>query len=449
MTEQLKDEKKLSLHHNLVQLPKEKRASDVVGERHDMVLLIECSKSNPNGDPDTGNMPRMQPDTLKGLMTDVCLKRKVRNFFSLYNPDGTRLEDDSLDGYRMFIREGAVLQQQIEDQAVEGRARSCFTEWVCTEVQNCDAIENGFKQRISKIVKGESATNDDDKKFVDKVAKRYRAAWEGGKRDKEQKEKDKPEDRALAALDKILKNAKERRERAWRDALCAVYIDTRAFGGVVSTEGPLKGSFYGQIRGPIQMSFAESLDRVLPLDFSITRCASSSEDEDATSEGEEGGNRTMGRKHIVDYAVYRCQIYFSPAFAARTGFTYYDLDNFLFALTHMFTDDKAAPRTGMRVVGLVDFQHSTALGNEHAHKLFEMVKVVRTDAVDPKTGRRKDFPQSIKDYAGTFDGMKFGDGSSGSKVPIATVREKDEGGGDKGLVIARKVVWDIPEKVLT
>jgi CRISPR-associated protein Csd2 len=465
MTDQEKRKEVLKLYHNLIELPQGKSPSDLVAERHEMVLLIEAAKSNPNGDPDTGNMPRMQPDTMKGLMTDVCLKRKIRNFFSLYGPNGQPLSSSRPEGHRIFIREGAVLQEQIEDDAVKNEAEILFKNWFLSEVDKSG--DEDRKETLKAAISGTPNNDTAQEKLCKEIRKRYEAAWEGKKQKKKAKAdsddggkaegqppeadtaKKRKQDAALDALDKILRHSKENRDCAWRDALCKTYSDVRYFGGVVSTEGPLKGSFYGQIRGPIQIGFAESLDRVLPLDFSITRCASASEDEDATSESEEGGNRTMGRKHIVDYAIYRCHAYFSPAFAARTGFSYYDLDNFLFALTHMFTDDKAAARTGMRVVGLIDFQHSTALGNEHAHKLFEMVKVARADAVDPKTGRRKDFPQSIEDYSGTLAGMTFRDGGNGSKVPVATVREKDEGGDDKALVIGRKVVWDIPEKVLT
>jgi CRISPR-associated protein Csd2 len=203
----------------------------------------------------------------------------------------------------------------------------------------------------------------------------------------------------------------------------------RAFGGVTSTEGPLKGSFYGQIRGPLQFAFAESLDRVLQLDATITRCAIASEKEKKdtdSAETEETGNRTMGRKHLVNYGLYRTQIYFSPAFAAKTGFTYFDLDNFLFALTHIFSDDAAAGRAGMRVVGLVDFQHATALGNEHSHKLFDMVCVKRTTE-----SVKRDFPESLADYCGA--------------APEGTVRTAGETNGNTALVVAKKLVWEIPE----
>ncbi len=364
----------IALHHNFIDVPSSKKASDFVGERHDIALLIEVAKSNPNGDPDTGNMPRLQPDTLRGLITDVCLKRKIRNFFSLYRPDGEPFGNGLHDaGYRIFIKENAILQQLMEDDDIAQTAVKIFDEYT----------EKG-KGKWKPAAKGKAGENE----YI---------------------------------------------VRAYRDALCQTFFDIRSFGGVVSTEGPLKGSFFGQIRGPVQFGFAESLDRVLQLDFSITRCASASEKErsqgDGDGEGESSGNRTMGRKYVIDYGIYRSHIYLSPAFAAKTGFTYYDLDNLLFALQYMLTDDRAASRPGgMRVVGLVDFQHSTALGNEHAHKLFEMVKVFRSD---PDAERRgNDFPHSIADYCG--------------EAPDGVVREKDEGGNGKGLVTARKIIWEVP-----
>ncbi len=367
----------VKLHHNIITLPEGKLPHHFVGERHDMVLLIEVAKSNPNGDPDTGNMPRMQPDTMKGLMTDVCLKRKIRNFFSLYNPEGSPLGNESQgEGYRIFIKENAVLQQLMENDDIAETAEKVFAEYAETD-----------KGKWKRPAKGKAG----DSEYI---------------------------------------------IRAYRDALCRTFLDVRAFGGVTSTEGPLKSSFFGQIRGPIQFGFAESLDRILQLDFSITRCAATNDKEkkqqgEGEGDSESGGNRTMGRKHLVDYGIYRCHIYLSPAFAAKTGFTYYDLDNFLFALQYMFTDDKAASRPGgMCVVGLVDFQHSTALGNEHAHKLFERVKVRRAD-VDNDGKTLKEFPQSRADYCGD--------------APEGAVREKDQGGEGKELVRALKIVWEIPE----
>lgn len=313
-----------------------------VAERHDIVFLFDCAKSNPNGDPDTGNMPRVQPDSLKGLVTDVCQKRKVRNFFTLYNPDGTpRPDGTTAHGYQIFIRENAVLQESMESPEIETAARKIFSKELGQKPEAWDAKG---KKKGGKGKQAEKA---------------------------EQEQAEEPEKEEVSPADDF-------KRQAYRAALLRAFFDLRAFGGVISTEGPLKGSFYGQVRGPIQFTFAESLDKVLQLDTTITRCAVASVKEKEKQQKEQdedsGGNRTMGRKHGIDYGLYRCHIHFSPAFAAKTGFTYYDLDNFLFALANMFRDDPASGRF-LRAVGLVDFQHRSALGNAPAHKLFELVKV--------------------------------------------------------------------------
>ena len=311
------------LYHKLIQLPDGKMSENTVGERHEIVLLFDCEKSNPNGDPDTGNMPRVQPDSLKGLVTDVCLKRKIRNFFTLFNPNVDEpapwLDSTDRNGYAVFIRENAILQETMEGDDVASQAEKIF---------GCYPDPN--KGNWEKPSRGKSAKTE----FV---------------------------------------------ARAYRDALCSRFFDLRVFGGVISTEGPLKGSFYGQIRGPIQFTFSESLDKVLPLNATITRCAVASVKEQnqvqtQEDDSESGGNRTIGRKFGIDYGLYRCHIHFSPAFAAKTGFTYHDLDNFILALVHMFDDDHSAGRH-LRLVGLVDFQHQSALGNAPAHKLFDLVTV--------------------------------------------------------------------------
>ena len=309
----------LKLHHNLIPLPNNKKTSDVVAERHDLVLLFDATKANPNGDPDMGNMPRRQPDTLKGLVTDVCLKRKIRNFVSLYNPDATlRADGVATAGYQIFIRENAVLEELMKSPEIESLAKAIFEKGLGQDPRAWDA------KKPRKPKKGAEAAA--------------------------------PEPQAA---EKQVGPADEYKKRAYRDALCRTYFDVRAFGGVVSTEGPLKGSFYGQIRGPLQFTFAESLDRTLQLDATITRCAVASEKEKPSgNESDNGDNRTMGRKHVVDYGLYRTHIYFSPAFAAKTGFTYYDLDNFLFSLTMMYRDDagrRANRHAGRGVGGLQAF----------------------------------------------------------------------------------------------
>ena len=227
-----------------------------------MNAMKSCSsstvkKSNPNGDPDTGNMPRVQPDSLKGLVTDVCLKRKIRNFFTLFNPHVDEpspwLESEDRNGYAVFIRENAILQETMEGDDIEDEAKGIF--------------------------KGYSDAN--------------RGEWKKPSKGKKN--------------EFVL--------RAYRDALCAKFFDIRAFGGVVSTEGPLKGSFYGQIRGPIQFTFSDSSYKVrctLIATISITFALE-------PVKRTKGRLKGMPRRNleatvpwveqfgIVPYALYRCQ----------------------------------------------------------------------------------------------------------------------------------------------
>lgn len=403
----------MSLHHNLITLPAEKTSADVVAERHDIVLLFDATNCNPNGDPDTGNMPRLQPDTLKGLVTDVCLKRKVRNFFAQYKTDGTSIgEDDPEPTQHLFVREGAVIERHLEAASLDEAAKKAFLKY---------------------SVAGKKLNEEDWKKA-------------GSKSKTSKKEKTDAEQPDESTVKKTKGNdLGEYRDRAFRDALCGTYFDVRYFGQVVSTEGPLKGSFYGQIRGPLQITFAESLDKILQLDFSITRCAVANEAE-AEKKGDD--NRTMGRKHAVPYGLYRCHIHFSPALAAKTGFTYGDLDNFLFALTRMMgdfgVDGSSARAGGMRVVGLVDFEHSTALGNAPAHKLFSLVTVKR---VAKNYRESDDFPRDLNDYAGTApDGEIYTVTNSYGLVTGCTTTKPapKDGNQPKATITARRLIWDIP-----
>jgi len=405
------------LHHNLIVVPPGKQAANPVAERHELVLLFDCAKSNPNGDPDTGNMPRVQPDSLKGLVTDVCLKRKIRNFFSLNRPDGTpRGEDDpSPPSYAVFIRESAVLQQTLESSEVRKQAKQLFNTWL--------AVQTDLGAKARELL---------DEKLFDLTEDSFDLKAKPGLKDAKKKE-----------AEKLAKDFTERKDRCFRDALCDLFFDIRFFGAVVSTEGPLKESFYGQVRGPLQFTFAESLDKALPLDATITRCAVASEKEKKQAEGEaaeSSANRTMGRKHGIDYGLYRCHIHFSPAFAAKTGFTYYDLDNFLFALVHMFDDDHAAGRH-LRLVCLVDFQHQSALGNAPAHKLFNLVDVhSRTETKDGKPVFRSsgsEFPRSLEDYEGTPPADEY---------HVTKAGEVKGGRNGEGVAVikAKRLVWEIP-----
>jgi CRISPR-associated protein Csd2 len=287
--------------------------SNALTNRHDFLLLFEVTNGNPNGDPDAGNMPRLDPNTNRGIVSDVCLKRKVRNYVSEFAP--ARNGDGN--GYNILIQQGAV-------------------------------IETAQKRGIE-------------------------AARE------QHKDKDKQAEAAMR----------------W---LCREFYDVRTFGGVLSTgDDVMKGSAWGQVRGPVQFTFGQSFHPITPLEITITRCA-------VTKEADKEKERTMGNKHIVPYALYAAKGYVSPAFAERTGFTQADLDLLFEALLHMFEHDRSAARGEMVVRGLYDFEHigtqgpenaeqnrrEARLGCAHAHKLFEGIKV--------KLKEGREFPQSFEDY---------------------------------------------------
>jgi len=268
--------------------------SETIKNRFEFVYLFDVENGNPNGDPDAGNMPRIDPETSFGLVTDVCLKRKIRNFVEIVKRDQTP--------YEIYIREKAILNQTHE------RAHQAV------------GIED---KRDSKKRKG---TGDEVE-----------------------------------------------RARAW---MCANFFDVRTFGAVMST-----GVNCGQVRGPVQLNFARSVDTIVPTEISITRMAVATEKE---AEQQSGDNRTMGRKHIVPYALYRAEGYISAHLAAQTGFSEDDLELLWEALVNMFDHDHSAARGKMNARKLIVFKHDSALGNAPAHKLFELVKVKRsTDQTKP------------------------------------------------------------------
>jgi len=299
--------------------------NNAITNRHDFLLLFDVQNGNPNGDPDAGNMPRFDPNTDRGIVTDVCLKRKIRNyvFTKQQGEDGKPLE-----GFKIFIQHAHYLNEVIKD----------------------------FHSKANKELKEQGVSG------------------------------------------RKLDNETDAQAVQW---LCNSFFDIRTFGAVVST-GPMKGSSYGQVRGPVQLTFAQSFDRITPIEISITRSA-------ATDAGEEdkmrrGADRTMGNKHIVPYALYAAKGYISPAFAERTGFTDEDLSLLFEALLNMFEQDRSAARGEMIVRGLYDFEHvgtqgetnaeqnkrEARLGCAHAHKLFEGINVSLKDG--------KEFPESFNDY---------------------------------------------------
>jgi CRISPR-associated protein Csd2 len=277
--------------------------------RHDFVLLFDVTDGNPNGDPDAGNLPRVDPETMQGLVTDVAIKRKVRDWVDVSRGNQAR--------FKIYVQQG---------EALNAKHRRAYDDL-------------GLK----------SAGTKQPKEDVDKA-------------------------------------------RAW---MCANFYDIRMFGAVMTT-----GVNAGQVRGPLQLTFARSIDPIVPLDLSITRVAVTKE-EDASVVVAEGGGETsgkqteMGRKAMVPYGLYRAHGFFNPHFAKQTGVTEEDLNLFWEALQHMWDLDRSAARGMMACRGLYIFSHASSLGNAPAHTLFERVRIERNGDVVA--------PRSFRDYYVTVD----------------------------------------------
>jgi CRISPR-associated protein Csd2 len=277
--------------------------SPVVTSRYDFVYLFDCQDGNPNGDPDFDNAPRFDPETFQGLVSDVCLKRKIRDYVALLKSSNGEVES----GYRIFVMSGPTLESQrklpYEDLKIDPK--------------------NEARDLIAKA-------------------------------------------------------------RAW---MCEKFFDVRAFGAVMS----MKLFNCGQVRGPVQITFARSLDRVFSTEHCITRVAYDKEEKSKST----AGNTEMGRKHTIAYGLYCTHGFINAAFAAQTGFTEADLAVLWRALGNMFDMDRSAARGLMCPRGLYVFKHSSTLGEAPAHKLFERVKVEKNPGVES--------PRAFSDYTVTVD----------------------------------------------
>ncbi len=278
----------------------------VLGNRYEFVYLFDVENGNPNGDPDAGNMPRIDPETNHGLVTDVCLKRKIRNYVQMKN--------ENLTPYRIYVQEKAVLMN--------------------------------FHHEAHHAVGVNVAAGGDG----------------GGKKGRK------------GTTDEV------EAARIW---MCDHFFDVRTFGAVMALK-----TNCGIVTGPVQINFARSVEPVTPLEFTVTRMAVATEEEAAKQEGE---NRTMGRKHIVPYGLYRAEGYISANYAQKTGFTEDDLALLWEALGNMFDHDRSASRGKMSARRLIAFRHDSKVGNAPAHTLFDLVDVVRITNTE--------FPaRSFRDY---------------------------------------------------
>ena len=275
--------------------------SDPIKNRYEFVILFDVENGNPNGDPDAGNMPRVDPESGYGLVTDVCLKRKIRNYVETLKEDA--------DGWRIYVKDGVPLNRS------------------------------------------------------DKEALTYLGITE-------------------ESLKKLDKADKMHKDLAVRDYMCQNFYDIRTFGAVMTTF--VKNNLNcGQVRGPVQLGFARSVDPIVPQEVTITRVA------DAERKGTE-----MGRKYIVPYALYRAEGYVSANLARKTtGFSEEDLALLWQAILNMFENDHSAARGKMAVRELIVFRHDSELGCAPAYKLFEAVTVARRPEVD--------VPRAYSDYTVT------------------------------------------------
>ncbi len=295
-------------------------STEPIKNRYDFVYLFDVVNGNPNGDPDAGNLPRLDPETNQGLVSDVCLKRKVRNYVQLVAKDGCEI----------FVQEKRPLNPLIAE--------------ACSETGQPDH-------------------------------RKAAGGWDTRKA-KERSQTD------IASL------------QVW---LCKKYFDIRTFGAVMST-----GPNAGQMRGPVQFTFARSIDPILPLEQAITR---------VTDVDKEEGE--MGRKHIVPYGLYRAHGFVSACLAGGAGFSEDDLELLWAALEQMFDHDRSAARGEMAARRLILFKHASALGNAPAHRMFERVTVKRVfDGKEYQCGERSDLPpaRAYADYAVHVDERDLPDG---------------------------------------
>ena len=281
--------------------------------RIDFVYIFDVQNGNPNGDPDAANAPRVDAEDMHGIVTDVCLKRKVRNYVQTIVAEDDKNEYQ--EGYDVFVKDKAVLDALVE------------------KIYDYESV---------KIIK------DKDKK-TEEVKKKEEA----------------------------------------KKLLCKNYFDIRTFGQVIATPGK-----QDQVRGPIQLTFARSVDEITPRPLSITRCAVQKEEKNSDTDDVRQKERTMGRKNIVPYGLYVCYGFISANLAKQTGLSEEDLELFWDALKNMFDVDRSAARGLMSAQKLIVFKHDSVLGNAPANKLFDLVKVEKVcDGA----------PRSFNDYTVTID----------------------------------------------
>jgi CRISPR-associated protein Csd2 len=355
--------------------------AEILTNRYDFVMIFDVKDGNPNGDPDAGNLPRIDAETGMGLVTDVCLKRKIRNYTTLRFLDKNEFSPKR---YDIYVKEKAVLgrahveafetlgielgkesKKEIPEEIIELLEDFIWPDGLSTEISESEGSQNllvAFDADVKGIKEFLKENNSDAKvkKFITN---------------------------SLKGVTSRKPTATETEKG--RSYMCNKYYDIRTFGGVLSLKSAPN---CGQVRGPVQLTFARSIEPIVTLEHTITRMAVATEKE---AEKQGGDNRTMGRKFTVPYGVYRSHGFISAHLANQTGFNQVDLNLLWDAIANMFEHDRSAARGEMNLRKLVIFKHDSMLGNAPAHKLFDRVKIKRVVNSDAPARKWLDYVVSI------------------------------------------------------
>ena len=331
-----------------------------INNRYEFVLFFDVKNGNPNGDPDAGNLPRIDPETGHGIVTDVCLKRKVRNYVDVLKQNEAP--------YEIHVREGAFLSEHhkrahlaLDDEKLYVYVPSDLRE----ELSNYQNYPEGVGFENEGIYLFLNVDIEKTKKEVGKL-------------------KD-ISDASLAKLKELFVDSKDRIAKKW---MCKNFYDIRTFGSVMSTGDKT----CGQVRGPVQLSFSRSIEPILGLDIAMFRTAAVSVDKP--------DDKGLGaRKAIVPYGLYRTHGFISAPLAKQTGFSEEDLELFWDALLKMFDHDRSAARGEMATRRLIIFKHPSELGNRQAQDLFDSITCKRSKENEDKPAR------SFNDYEVCFNGQ--------------------------------------------
>jgi len=342
--------------------------SDPIKNRYEFVYLFDVTNGNPNGDPDAGNAPRQDYETGKGLVTDVCLKRKIRNYVDMAKKN--------LPPYEIHVREGAFLSEHHK------RAHLAIEKETIQMVVPEDLVEE--LKNFEEYPEGVSFSGDGARPCLILSLAHLGEAKKKAEKLKEKKKAADAENAKLLSLAaksvvrELFVDSKEKKAAQW---MCKNFFDIRTFGAVMSTGD--EAMRCGQIRGPVQLGFAESIDPIVGKEIPMSRTSAVKVDKP--------DDKGLGaRKSIVPYGLYRIHGYISAPLAERTGFSEGDIDILWVALKNMFDSDPAAARTGMFAQKLIVFKHASELGNAPAQKLFNLVKVEKNCGEAP--------PRSFADY---------------------------------------------------